>query len=237
MKIFPAIDLYQGKAVRLYKGDYAQMTVYDDDPLRVAHQFEDAGARYVHIVDLEGARNGSMPNFEIVRRIARETGLFVELGGGMRSMDAVERCLNGGIHRAILGTAAITDGDFTAAAVDKFGPAIAVGADVRDGKIAIHGWTKSSGMTLDSFCLQFQQLGVRTLICTDISRDGALSGTNRQLYQSLQRRFSMNIIASGGISTLEDVRALAAMDLHGAIIGRACYTGDIDLRQAIEVAK
>ena len=236
MNIFPAIDLYEGKAVRLYKGDYRQMTVYDPEPLNTAKKFEAAGARYLHMVDLEGAKTGSTPNADTVRKIVENTNLFVELGGGIRSMEVVEKYLSIGVHRVILGTAAITDGDFVQRAVDRYGAAIAVGADVRDGFIAIKGWTELSGMTLEAFMDRFQHMGVTTVICTDISRDGAMRGTNRALYADLQRKCAMNIVASGGVSTLEDVRALAAMGLYGAIIGKAYYTGAINLKQAIEEA-
>lgn len=236
MNIFPAIDLYEGKAVRLYKGDYRQMTVYDHQPLNTAKKFEAAGARYLHMVDLEGARTGGTPNADTVRTIVENTGLFVELGGGIRSMEVVEKYLSLGVRRVILGTAAITDGDFVQRAVDRYGSAIAVGADVRDGKIAIKGWTELSDMTLEAFMERFQHMGVTTVICTDISRDGAMRGTNRALYADLQARCAMNIVASGGVSTLEDVRALARMKLYGAIIGKAYYTGAIDLKQAIEEA-
>ena len=237
MNIFPAIDLYAGQAVRLYKGDYAQMTVYDPEPLNTAKKFEAAGAKYLHMVDLEGAKTGGTPNMDTIRRIVENTSLFVELGGGIRSMDVVERYLAAGVRRVILGTAAITDGDFVRRAVEQYGDAVAVGADVRDGQVAIKGWTELSGMTLDAFCEKFQRTGVRTLICTDISRDGAMQGTNRALYADLQRRYAMDIIASGGVSSLEDVRALAALGLYGAIIGKAYYTGAIDLKQAIEEAR
>lgn len=236
MNIFPAIDLYEGKAVRLYKGDYRQMTVYDHQPLNTAKKFEAAGARYLHMVDLEGAKTGGTPNADTVRTIVENTGLFVELGGGIRSMEVVEKYLSLGVRRVILGTAAITDGDFVQRAVDRYGSAIAVGADVRDGKIAIKGWTELSDMTLEAFMERFQHMGVTTVICTDISRDGAMRGTNRALYADLQARCAMNIVASGGVSTLEDVRALAQMKLYGAIIGKAYYTGAIDLKQAIEEA-
>ena len=236
MNIFPAIDLYEGKAVRLYKGDYRQMTVYDHQPLNTAKKFEAAGARYLHMVDLEGAKTGGTPNADTVRTIVENTGLFVELGGGIRSMEVVEKYLSLGVRRVILGTAAITDGDFVQRAVDRYGSAIAVGADVRDGKIAIKGWTELSDMTLEAFMERFQHMGVTTVICTDISRDGAMRGTNRALYADLQEKCAMNIVASGGVSTLEDVRALAQTKLYGAIIGKAYYTGAIDLKQAIEEA-
>lgn len=236
MNIFPAIDLYEGKAVRLYKGDYRQMTVYDPEPLNTARRFEAAGAKYLHMVDLEGARTGGTPNADTVKKIVEGTDLFVELGGGIRSIDVVEKYLSLGVRRVILGTAAITDDDFVRRAVDKYGPAIAVGADVRDGLISIKGWTEQSDMTLEAFMDKYQHMGVTTAICTDISRDGAMRGANRALYADLQARCAMNIVASGGVSTMEDIRALAQMKLYGAIIGKAYYTGAIDLSEAIREA-
>ena len=236
MIIFPAIDLVQGKAVRLYRGDYARMTVYDDDPLNTARRFETAGAGYVHMVDLEGAKDGGTPNFDVVKRIVENTGLGVEIGGGIRDMAVVERYLDLGVKRVILGTAAIADEGFTRRAIEKHGPAIALGADVRDGEVAIRGWLELSGMTLDAFCEKYQGMGLKTLICTDISRDGAMAGANRALYGDLQRKYRMDIVASGGVSSMEDVTALAALGLYGAIIGKACYTGAIDLKQAIKEA-
>lgn len=237
MNIFPAIDLVGGKAVRLFKGDYAQMTVYDDDPLNAARRFEAAGAKYLHMVDLEGARDGGTPNFEVVKRVAQNTGLFVEIGGGIRDMDVIAKYLDAGVKRVILGTAAIADEAFSRRAIEAYGSAIALGADVKDGEVAIRGWLELSGMTLDAFCEKYQAMGARTLICTDVSRDGAMLGANRALYAELQRKYSMDIVASGGVSTLQDVKALAALGLYGAIIGKAVYTGDIDLKEAIEVAQ
>lgn len=237
MVIYPAIDLFDGKAVRLYKGDYARMTVYNDDPVAVAMDFKEKGATHIHLVDLEGARAGTTPNLETVCAIKKAAGLFCEIGGGVRSMEVVKRYLDAGIDRVILGTAAVTDESFLMAAVEAYGERIAVGIDIKDGYVAIKGWTeKSQEKTLD-FCEKMQKLGVRTLICTDISKDGAMQGANHGLYQELAERFSMNIIASGGVSDLEDVGRLAAMKIHGAIIGKAYYTGAVDLKEAIEVAK
>ena len=237
MYIFPAIDLYDGKAVRLYKGDYAQMTVYSDNPIEIARDFEAAGARFIHMVDLEGARDGSTPNLSIVTDVAQNTSLFVEIGGGIRDMETVERYLAAGVSRVILGTAAVNDEAFLREAVARHGEKIAVGADVKDGYIAIKGWLEQSAFTLEAFLEKMQAIGVGTIICTDISKDGAMQGANHDLYRELSRRLSMNIIASGGVSSLEDVRQLAALDIHGAIIGKAYYTGAIVLKQAIEVAK
>ncbi|MCR5826261.1 MAG: 1-(5-phosphoribosyl)-5-[(5-phosphoribosylamino)methylideneamino]imidazole-4-carboxamide isomerase [Oscillospiraceae bacterium] len=237
MHIFPAIDLYEGKAVRLYQGDYRQMTVYSEHPPELAEAFVRAGAAHIHIVDLEGARSGETPNFDTVRAIKDSSGAFCEIGGGVRSMEVVDRYLGAGLDRVILGTAALTDEAFLRAAVEKYGAKIAVGVDIRDGFVAIRGWTERSGVDAFDFCEKLQSLGVGTLICTDISRDGAMRGTNRQLYQDLSRKFTLQIVASGGVSTLDDVRALSALELYGAIIGKAYYTGAIDLKEAIEVAR
>ena len=237
MNIFPAIDLYEGKAVRLFKGDYAQMTVYSENPTAVARDFEAAGATHIHLVDLEGAKSGDTPNLETVKAIVESTSLFTEIGGGIRSMETVERYLSVGVDRVILGTAAVTDPAFLKNAIATYGDKIAVGADVKDGYIAIKGWLVQSAYTLEAFMEKMQSIGVRTIICTDISKDGAMKGTNRQLYRELSAKFSMDIVASGGVSDMEDIRALTAMNLYGAIIGKAYYTGAIDLAEAIKEAQ
>lgn len=237
MRIFPAIDLYEGKAVRLFKGDYAQMTVYSDDPSAVARDFAAAGATHVHLVDLEGARTGETPNFETVCKIKAESGLFCEIGGGVRSHEVIRRYLEAGIDRVILGTAAVTQAGFVEEVVAAHGAKIAVGVDIRDGMVAVKGWTERSSLEAFAFCEKMQKIGVKTLICTDISRDGAMQGTNLELYRELSRRFSLDIVASGGVSSIEDVKRLAAMELYGAIVGKAYYTGAILLREAIEVAQ
>ena len=236
MVIYPAIDLVGGRAVRLYKGDYAQMTVYSNDPVAVAKDFRSTGATHIHLVDLEGAKSGVPGNLDTIRRILAETDLFVEVGGGIRNMQTVEAYLSAGVDRVILGTAAVTDPDFLEAALQKYGEKIAVGVDLKDGCVAIKGWTETSALRAEAFFEKMQTLGVKTIICTDISRDGAMKGTNRQLYRELSEKYGVDLIASGGVSTLEDVRALAEMGLHGAIIGKAYYIGAIDLRTAIEVA-
>ena len=237
MNIFPAIDLVEGKAVRLFKGDYAQMTVYSDDPLSVARDFERAGAKYIHLVDLEGAKSGETPNLSTVTAIAKQTDLFTEIGGGIRSMQTIETYLNAGVDRVILGTAAVTDENFLKQAVATYGEQIAVGVDIKDGMVAIKGWTEQSDYDCHTFCQKMQDLGVKTLICTDISKDGAMQGTNRALYRTLSETYSLQIVASGGVSSIDDVKALRAMDLYGAIIGKAYYIGAIDLKEAIEVAQ
>ena len=237
MKIFPAIDLFDGKAVRLYKGDYNEMTVYSENPEEVALAFKNAGAEYIHLVDLEGAKDGTTPNLSTVENIVKASGLFAEIGGGIRSMDVLDKYFSVGVSRAILGTSAVTDEAFLDAAIAKYSDKIAVGADVKDGYIAIKGWTAKSEYTLDDFFAKMQTKGVKTIICTDISRDGAMRGTNLEMYKYLSEKYNIDIIASGGVSTLDDVRELHRMNLYGAIIGKAYYTGAIELSEAIKVAK
>ena len=237
MIIFPAIDLYEKKAVRLYKGDYEQMTVYSENPLEVAKGFKAAGAEYIHMVDLEGAKDGTTPNFDVVASVAKESGLKVEIGGGIRNEETVKKYIDAGVMRVILGTAALNDRAFLETVCKKYGDKIAVGADLKDGQVAVKGWIETSDVSGMDFLSEMQSLGVKTVICTDISRDGAMKGTNRELYKELSEKFTMDIVASGGVSTLEDIKALRAMNLYGAIVGKAIYTGDIDLREAIEVAK
>lgn len=237
MNIFPAIDLYDKKAVRLFKGDYNQMTVYSENPIEIALDFEKKGAKFIHMVDLEGAKDGTTPNLEIVAQVARETGLFVEIGGGVRTEETLKKYFDSGVDRVILGTVAVTDEEFLKRAVSIYGEKIAVGADVKDGYIAIKGWLESSSLTLDNFFEKMQKIGVKTIICTDISKDGAMRGTNLQMYKELSEKYSMDIVASGGVSTIDDVVELRKMNLYGAIIGKAYYIGAIDLKEAIEVAK
>lgn len=237
MLIYPAIDLYEGKAVRLFKGDYAQMTVYDNDPAKTAAKFVDSGARCIHMVDLEGAKSGTTPNLGTICRVKEQTGLFCQVGGGIRSMDTVKAYLNAGLDRVILGTAAVENPDFAKEAVDVYGEKIAIGVDIRDGYVAVKGWTEKSSLEAFEFCRQMESIGIRTLICTDISRDGAMQGPNDALYERLSRELGMQIIASGGVSSITDIKRLAEMKIHGAIVGKAYYTGAVDLKEAIEVAK
>ena len=237
MLIFPAIDLYEGHAVRLYKGDYSRMTVYSNDPLSVAEDFRQKGAGQIHLVDLEGARSGGTPNLGTVCRIKERTGLFCEVGGGIRSMEVADAYIGAGVDRVILGTAAVTNEDFAARAAERYGDKIAVGIDVRDGKVAIRGWTETSALDAVEFCRRMKSLGITTFICTDISKDGAMRGANHDMYRAFSEVGGINLIASGGVSSLSDVRALAVAGLYGAIIGKAYYTGDIDLTGAIEAAK
>lgn len=236
MKLFPAIDLYNGKAVRLLKGDYAEMTVYSDNPIEIARDFENCGAKNIHIVDLEGAKDGTTPNINIVKQIASKTCLFTEIGGGIRNIETVKKYIDVGVDRVILGTAAVQNPEFLEKAVELYKEKIAVGVDIKDGFVAIKGWTEKSQYTCFEFCEQMQKIGVKTIICTDISKDGAMQGTNRELYKDLSQKFDIDITASGGVSTLEDIKALKEMNLYAAIIGKAYYIGAIDLKEALEAA-
>lgn len=237
MLILPAIDLYDKKAVRLYKGDYDNMTVYSDNPLEVAYKFQECGATFIHLVDLEGAKLGTTPNLDIVKKIVENTNLDVEIGGGIRDDATVKKYIDIGVRRVILGTAAVTDDSFLRSCVEKYKDRVAVGVDLKDGYVAIKGWTEKSQLTADEFFSHLSEIGVKTVICTDISKDGAMKGTNRELYKELSGKYSMDIVASGGVSDLEDIKALKEMKLYGAIVGKAYYVGAIDLKEAIEVAK
>lgn len=237
MELFPAIDLIGGCAVRLVKGDYAQKTVYSETPVEVARSFAEAGARYLHVVDLEGAKNGGTPNLETIKNIVETDGLLVEVGGGIRSEEVIKKYLDVGVFRVILGTAAVQNPAFLEEMVQKYGEKIAVGVDIKDGMVAIKGWTEVSCESCFDFCEKLQKIGVKTIICTDISKDGLLSGTNLELYKVLSEKFSVDIVASGGVTTLEDVKKLSDMGLYGAILGKALYTGNIDLKAAVQLTK
>ena len=237
MNIFPAIDLFEGKAVRLFKGDYNQMTVYCEEPEKVAVYFKECGAEYIHLVDLEGAKSGETPNFETVKKIIKASGLKAEIGGGIRSEEVIEKYIKAGAYRVILGTAAATDPDFLEKVAKQYGEKIAVGCDLKDGKVATKGWTDTTNETGEEFFARVEKLGIKTVICTDISRDGAMKGTNLELYRELSQKFNIDIIASGGVTDMSDVENLAKMDIYGAILGKAIYTGNIDLKTAIKAVK
>ena len=237
MELFPAIDLIGGCAVRLVKGDYAQKTVYSENPAEVAKSFAEAGAKYLHVVDLEGAKDGGTPNLETIQNIVEQGGLLVEVGGGIRSEEVIKKYLDAGVFRVILGTAAVQNPAFLEEMVQKYGEKIAVGVDIKDGMVAIKGWTEVSAESCFDFCEKLQKIGVKTIICTDISKDGLLSGTNLELYKELSEKFSVDIVASGGVTTLDDVKKLADMGMYGAILGKALYTGNIDLKAAVELTK
>lgn len=233
MILLPAIDLYEKKVVRLTRGDYAQMTVYNDDPVAQAKLFQDAGAQWLHTVDLEGAKDGSTPNYSVIETICKDTNLKVEIGGGIRSLDTIQKYLDAGVERVILGTKAVTDPAFLEESLDKFGSHIAVGVDIKDGKIAIKGWLETAQDSVEDFFTKLCKLGVSTVICTDVSKDGMLSGTNVDLYRQLSQKFSLDLIASGGVSSQEDLTRLKELGLYGAILGKALYTGALDLKAAL----
>lgn len=237
MKLFPAIDLYEGKAVRLFKGEYQKMTVYSENPTEIALDFYSKGAKFMHVVDLEGAKTGETPNIETVKKLVSATDAFVEVGGGIRSEKVVERYLTAGVNRVILGTSAVENPEFLKNCIKEFGDKIAVGVDIKDGFVAIKGWTEKSAYSGVDFCKKMQDEGVKTIICTDISKDGAMLGTNHELYKTLKKELAIDVIASGGVSSIEDVKKLKEIDIYGAIIGKAYYTGAINLSDALKVAR
>lgn len=237
MIILPAIDIKDGNCVRLVRGDYGTAHKVAEDYMQTAQSFVQAGADWIHMVDLDGAKDAKPVNTEIFLDVAKHTPLKVEVGGGIRTMETIRVYLeDAGVDRVILGTAAVTDPSFAEQAVRRWGERIAVGVDIRDGKVAIRGWTEQSSLDAFSFCRRMEEIGVSTVIVTDISRDGMLEGANRELYENMTRNLSIRLIASGGVSDIEDVAALKAAGLYGAIIGKAYYTGAIDLRTAVEVA-
>ena len=234
MRLFPAIDLYEGQAVRLYKGDYLQKTVYSSDPVGISRSFRDQGARFIHLVDLEGARSGTTPNFKTVAAIIRESGLKAEIGGGIRSPEVVRKYLEAGAMRVILGTAAIENPAFLKDMVRTYSGQIAVGVDVKDGFVATHGWTECSEKSCLDFCQELSDLGVQSVICTDISNDGVLKGPNLELYKTIHQQFpDLELVASGGVSGIGDVTALRDLGIPSAILGKALYEKRLDLRKAL----
>lgn len=234
MRIYPAIDLLSGKAVRLLRGDYDKATVYSENPLELALSFKAQGARYLHLVDLDGAKTGGLQNFSLISEIVKKSSLSVQVGGGIRNMESLRRYLDAGAARVILGTAAITDPEFLKLSLSEYGDKIAVGVDIREGFAATHGWTKTSGEGCFDFCARLQDMGAKTLICTDISKDGAMQGVNAGLYGELSQRFSMDIIASGGVSKISDLELLSETGVSGAILGKSLYTGSISLKEAVQ---
>ena len=248
MILLPAIDLYEKKVVRLTRGDYAQMTVYNDDPVAQAKLFQDAGAQWLHTVDLEGAKDGSTPNYSVIEAICKDTNLKVEIGGGIRSLDTIQKYLDAGVERVILGTKAVTDPAFLEESLDKFGSHIAVGVDIKDGKIAIKGWLETAQDSVEDFFTKLCKLGVSTVICTDVSKDGMLAGTNVDLYRQLSQKFSLDLIASGGVSSQEDLTRggisseaelleLQQMGTAAAILGKSLYTGALDLARCVQLVQ
>ena len=233
MQIFPAIDLRGGQVVRLYQGDYDQMTVYGQDPCAVAREFLAAGAQYLHVVDLDGAKDGTLANFASIEALARQGGLYIEVGGGIRTEERIRQYLDLGVGRCILGTVAVKDFAFTERMARKYGDKIAVGVDARDGYVAINGWKELSRERGVDFCRRLRDAGVQTVIYTDISRDGAEQGTNLELYRELANIEGLDITASGGVSSLEELHTLEALGTRAAILGKALYTGRLDLKTVI----
>ncbi len=234
MKIYPAIDLRNAQAVRLTQGDYNRMTVYSNDPVSIAKTFYEAGARYLHIVDLDGAKDGTMSNFATIKDIVAATGMFCEVGGGIRNLERIEEYLKVGAGRVILGTAAVNNPEFLKAAVNNYGEKIAVGVDAKDGYVAVNGWLDVTKVKGIEFCYELLDLGVKTVIYTDIAKDGGMAGTNLPLYRELSKIEGLDITASGGISSLAEIKELDEMNIANAILGKALYTGALDLKKAIE---
>ena len=236
MKIFPAIDLRNGKAVRLYQGDYDQMTVYSDSPVDVAKSFKAKGASCLHLVDLDGSKDGRLVNFETIKEIVEEVDMYVEVGGGIRDEERIKQYLELGVGRVILGTIAVKDPGFLEAMVTKYGEKIAVGVDARDGFVAINGWKEITDRESFEFCRYLRDIGVRSIIYTDISRDGGLEGTNMEAYRKLQEIEGLEVTASGGISFEEEITALRDV-AAAAILGKAIYSGKLDLERAVKLAE
>lgn len=236
MEIFPAIDIREGNAVRLFQGDYEQMTVFSQDPLSVALKFQEDGAVNLHVVDLDGAKDAVPANFATVKRLIAETNLFVEIGGGIRSQETVEQYFSIGAGRVILGTAAISDYSFLERMVSRYGDKIAVGVDMRDGYVATHGWKETSRENGIEFCRKLRDSGVKTVICTDISKDGGMQGTNLELYDTLAEIKGIDVVASGGIHSIEEIEKLKSR-VSAAILGKVLYLGKLDLKAALEAAR
>lgn len=237
MNIFPAIDIKDGKAVRLFQGDYDQVTVYGENPVAVAKSFLDSGATHLHLVDLDGAKDGKLVNFQTVKAIASQVGLRMQVGGGIRDEQRITQYLELGVERVILGTIAVTNFEFLAAMTAKYGNHIAVGVDAKDGLVAINGWKEITDMDSMDFCRKLKDIGVQTVIYTDISKDGGLQGTNLPAYEKLASLEGLQVIASGGISFEHEIQTLRSFGMSGAILGKAIYSGALDLARAIQLGE
>lgn len=237
MQIWPAIDLLDGKAVRLTKGDYKEVKVYFENPKEILDYFEAAGAKHLHLVDLAGARDGKMSHFKTIRQLVSGSQMQIEVGGGIRTQERIERYLELGVYRVILGTAAAENPQFLQKMVDRYQQQIVVGVDAKDGKVALHGWKQVSSFTALEFCKELENLGVAAIIYTDISKDGSLQGTNLPLYQALAEKISVPIIASGGITYLQEIKKLKEAGLAGAIVGKALYEGQLDLKEVLKIGE
>ncbi len=237
MRLYPAIDMIDGQCVRLIQGDYRKKTTFSEDPLAVALRWQEEGGEFIHLVDLDGAKNGEMPNFDIICTIAKELRIPIEVGGGIRDMRAVEKYLEHGVNRVILGTAAIKNPEFVKEAVKEYGHRIVVGIDAKDGMVAVSGWEEVSQVSALSLAKRMEQLGVATLIYTDIATDGMLKGPNITAMQEMAEYVTIDVVASGGVSSLKDLEKLTQTGVEGAIIGKALYTGHIQLGEAVELCK
>lgn len=235
MIIFPAIDIKDGNCVRLKQGKFEDMDVYFDNPVEVAKTWEAKGAEFIHIVDLDGAKDGKSKNFEIISEIARTVNIPIQVGGGIRTREAVQTLLDAGVNRVILGTAAVNEKELLKSLVDEYGKQIVVSIDAKDGIVAIDGWVNLSSLNSVDFVKELEEIGVQTIVYTDIAKDGMMEGPNFDIYRELMEKNSIDIIASGGVSTLEDVAKLSEMDMYGAIIGKALYIENIKLEDALEV--
>ena len=233
MIIYPAIDIIGGKCVRLQQGSYSDVTVFGDSPVDMAKKWESLGAEYLHVVDLDGARSGKSENSEIIKQIAKTLKIPVQIGGGIRNLETIETYLSGGLSRVILGTSAVNNREMLVSALKEYKGKIAVGIDAKDGKVAIHGWEKTSDFTAVEFAREVESLGTKTIIYTDISRDGMLKGPNLQAMKEMADSVSMDVIASGGVSRLTDIVDLKQTGVSGVIVGKALYTGNVDLKEAI----
>lgn len=237
MIIYPAVDVREGKCVRLTQGEFNKETVYADNPVEMALKWEKAGAQYLHVVDLDGARTGKSQNIAVISEIAGKIGIPVQLGGGIRTIEMIENFLNEGIKRVILGTSAVKDPELVKRAVNTFENNVVIGIDAKDGMVAIEGWEKTSEFKAVDFAKKMEDLGVKTIIYTDISRDGMLTGPNLKAMEEMVKAVGIDIIASGGVGKIEDIKNLKEVGVSGAIVGRALYTGDVDLKQAIDIGR
>lgn len=237
MEIFPAIDIRNGNVVRLTEGDYNRMTVYGSSPLEMAETFIKKGAKNLHMVDLDGAKDGAPVNFDVIKSVSETGKLFTEVGGGIRDEKRIEDYLSLGVNRVILGTVAVRNFKFVEESVKKYGDKIAVGVDARDGKVAVSGWLETTEIDSLDFCRKLRDAGVKTVIYTDISKDGTLSGTNLEIYEKLTEIKGLDVIASGGITFEDEIKKLASMNTYGAIVGKAVYAGKLDLERVLKIAK
>lgn len=237
MIIYPAIDIKDGRCVRLVQGKFNDMTVYSNHPVDMALKFEQMGAEYLHIVDLDGARLGKPQNIAAISEMAVKLGIPIQLGGGIRSIEMIEIILCRGIHRVILGTSAVKDPDLVKKAVQAFGNSLAVAIDAKGGVVAIEGWAKTSEFTAIGFAKKMEELGAKIIIYTDISRDGMLKGPNLKAMEDMVKAVGIEVIASGGVTNLQDIKNLKEIGVAGVIVGKALYTGDVDLKEAIAAAK